>query len=586
MTLLLTPEGSIGAKGWVGFTAMSIGMFMAILDIQIVASSLPDIQAGLGIALNQLSWVQTAYLIAEVVAIPLTGWLTRVMSTRGAFLACICGFTAASLACAASNSFWSLIPARVLQGFCGGALIPLVFSAIFLMFEGLGRSRATLVAGLLAMLAPTLGPAVGGFITDRYSWHWLFLINVPPGIVVALLVAWAVDIDRPDWRRFGSVDLLALPLLAVFLGSLQLVLKEAPHRGWGSTEVLLLAGICVVCGGGVIRRSLRHPAPLIDLCAFRDRNFVVGCCFSFVLGIGLYGATYLLPVYLGLVRNYDALAIGEIMMVTGAAQLVMAPVATILERRVEPRLLIAAGYALLAFGLVGNGFMTFETDFWGLFWQQLVRGGAMMLCLLPSTALALSGFDPVRCPECERLVQPDAQSRRGDRLGADRHRARTAHARPYRVDRRASAGRRSVGGPPGRPADRAFHRRADRRGRRSDARPGGAVGRARRARRRLQRRLAADRRLGGSFRCWYCWFERRRDRGVPLRTMPNRCRGSLLASVQIHSEDSLGKGRPRLTSKIQSHRRRPVPMAEMGPGLRREDEDGRIALNYPYASKH
>ena len=299
VTLILPPRRSIKVKAWVGFTAMSIGMFMAILDIQIVASSLPDIQAGLGIALNQLSWVQTAYLIAEVVAIPLTGWLTRVMSTRGAFLACICGFTGASLACAVSNSFWSLIPARVLQGFCGGFLIPLVFSAIFLMFEGLERSRATLVAGLLAMLAPTLGPTVGGFITDRFSWHWLFLINVPPGIVVTLLVVWAVDIDRPDWRRFGAIDLLALPLLAVFLGSLQLLLKEAPHRGWGSIEALLLAGLCVVCGSGVIRRSLRHPAPLIDLRAFDDRNFVVGCCFSFVLGTGLYGAVYLLVPWFG-----------------------------------------------------------------------------------------------------------------------------------------------------------------------------------------------------------------------------------------------------------------------------------------------
>jgi MFS transporter, DHA2 family, multidrug resistance protein len=403
MALLLRLEHTTGAKRWVGFTAMSIGMFMAILDIQIVASSLPEIQAGLGIALDQLSWVQTAYLMAEIVAIPLTGWLTRVMSTRGAFLACICGFTAASLACAASNSFWSLIPARVLQGFCGGALIPFVFSAIFLMFEGLGRSRATFVAGLLAMLAPTLGPAVGGFITDRYSWHWLFLINVPPGIVVALLVAWAVDIDRSNWRCFRSVDLLALPLLAVFLGSLQLVLKEAPHRGWGSGEALLLAGICFFSGGGVIWRSLHHPAPLIGLSVFCDRNFVVGCWFSFVLGVGLYGATFLLPVYLGLIRNYDALAIGEIMIVTGAAQLMMAPVATVLERRLPPRLLVAVGYALLAVGFVGNGFMTYETDFWGLFWQQLIRGSAIMLCLLPSTALALSGLEPRDIPNASGL---------------------------------------------------------------------------------------------------------------------------------------------------------------------------------------
>jgi len=398
-----TPKSAIRVKAWVGFTAMSIGMFMAILDIQIVASSLPEIQAGLGIALNQLSWVQTAYLIPEIVAIPLTGWLTRVLSTRGAFLACICGFTVASLACAASNSFWSLIPARVLQGFCGGALIPLVFSAIFLMFGGLGRSRATLVAGLFAMLAPTLGPAIGGFITDRFSWHWLFLINLPPGIIVALLVAWAIDIDRPDWQSFRSVDLLALPLLAIFLGSLQLVLKEAPHRGWASPEALLLAGVCVVFGSAVIRRSLCHPAPLIDLRAFRHPNFAIGCCFSFAVGIGLYGAVYLLPVYLGLVRDYGPLAIGEIMMVTGAAQILMAPAATFLERRVDVRLLLAAGYALFAVGLIGNSFMTFETDFWGLFWQQLVRGAAVMLCLLPSTALALSGFASDRIPNASGL---------------------------------------------------------------------------------------------------------------------------------------------------------------------------------------
>jgi len=400
---LPAPAGMIGIKTWVGFFAMAFGMFMAILDTQIVASSLPEIQTGLGIALDQLSWVQTAYLMAEIVAIPLTGWLTRLLSTRGAFVACICGFTAASLACAASSSFWSLVPARVVQGFCGGALIPLVFSAVFLMFQWPARERAILWAGLLAMLAPTLGPSAGGFITDRYSWHWLFLINVPPGLVVALLVAWTVDVDRPDRRAFGSVDLLALPLLAVFLASLQLLLKEAPQRGWTSTPMLLLAALCLACGGSAIRRSLHRPTPLIDLSGFRDRNFAAGCWFSFVLGMGLYGATYLLPVFLGVIRNYDALAIGEVMMVTGAAQLLMAPVATALERRADTRLVTAAGYILLAVGFIGNGFMTFETDFWGLFWQQIMRGAAVMLCLLPTTSLALGGFDPFLVPNASGL---------------------------------------------------------------------------------------------------------------------------------------------------------------------------------------
>jgi MFS transporter, DHA2 family, multidrug resistance protein len=291
----------------------------------------------------------------------------------------------------------------VVQGFCGGALIPLVFSAVFLMFEWPARTRATLVAGILAMLAPTLGPSAGGFITYHYSWHWLFLINVPPGIVVAVLVACTVDIDRSDRRAFGSVDLLALPLLAVFLASLQLVLKEAPQRGWASAPMLLLAALCVVCGCGVIRRSLTHSVPLIDLSGFRDRNFAAGCWFSFVLGIGLYGATYLLPVFLGLIREYDPLAIGAIMMVTGASQLVMAPIATLLERRIDARLLVFAGYGLLAIGFLGNGFMTFETDFWGLFWQQIVRGAAVMLCLLPSTSLALAGFAPLLVPNASGL---------------------------------------------------------------------------------------------------------------------------------------------------------------------------------------
>ncbi len=380
----------VGAKTWIGFVAMASGMFLAILDTQIVASSLPELQAGLGLALGQLSWVQTAYLMAEIVAIPLSGWMTRVMSTRGAFCACIAGFTVASLACAGSTSFRSLVPARIVQGFCGGAMIPLVFSAIFLMFQWPGRTQA-------------IGPSVGGFVTDRYSWHWLFLINVPPGVIVTLLVARTVDVDRPDWRRLGSVDLLALPLLAVFLASLQLVLKEAPHRGWGDAQMLLLAGLCIACGGCFVGRSLRHPAPLIDLSAFRDSNFVAGCCFSFTLGIGLYGACYLLPVYLGLVRNYEALGIGEIMMVTGAAQLAMAPIAAILERRSDARLLTAAGYGLLAIGFFGNGFMTFETDFWGLFWQQIARGAAVMLCLLPTTALALGGFAPDRVPNASGL---------------------------------------------------------------------------------------------------------------------------------------------------------------------------------------
>ena len=174
---------------WLGYLAMCVGMFMAMLDIQIVASSLPEIQAGLAIPLDALGWVQTAYLIAEIIAIPLTGWLTQLLSLRGLFLAAIVGFTLASAGCAASTGFAALIAFRVVQGFCGGALIPAVFTAVFALFPERLHVRATTIAGAVAMLAPTLGPTLGGYITETYSWPWLFLVNIVPGIVTGTAAA-------------------------------------------------------------------------------------------------------------------------------------------------------------------------------------------------------------------------------------------------------------------------------------------------------------------------------------------------------------------------------------------------------------
>jgi DHA2 family multidrug resistance protein len=245
---------------------------------------------------------------------------------------------------------------------------------------------------MLAMIAPTLGPTVGGFVTDRLSWHWMFLINLPPGVLVGLVVIGAVAVDRPEWRFVRSVDLVAIPLLAAFLATLEVVLKEAPHRGWGDPMILALIVLCALSAGATLWRCARQPTPLVDLAVFARRNFVLGCWFSFVLGVGLYGASYLLPLFLGLVRGHSALEIGEIMIVAGAAQLVATPVATVLERRADARLITALGYALLAAGCIGNGFATPASDFWGLFWPQVVRGAALMLCLLPTTALALEGF--------------------------------------------------------------------------------------------------------------------------------------------------------------------------------------------------
>jgi MFS transporter, DHA2 family, multidrug resistance protein len=370
---------------------MCLGMFMAILDIQIVASSLPEIQAALGIPSHQLSWIQTAYLIAEVIAIPLTGWLTRLLTLRGMFVSAAAGFTAASVGCALSNGFASLVAFRVIQGFCGGAIIPAVFTSVFVLFPRVRQVRATAIAGVFAVLAPTLGPILGGFITETYSWHWLFLINLGPGIFVCALVGALVRAGRADWTLLRSFDFASLALLAACLASLELVLKEAPPRGWGDPLVLVLSAVCLATGAVLIPRNLRRARPLIVLHAFRERAFTVGCLYSFVLGAGLYGSVYLLPIFLGFIRDHTPLEIGTIMLVGGATQLVVAPIAAPMERRVNRRLLTAAGYGVFALGLISNGFATYETDFDGLFWPQVLRGLAVMFCLLPTTSLALEG---------------------------------------------------------------------------------------------------------------------------------------------------------------------------------------------------
>jgi DHA2 family multidrug resistance protein len=375
---------------WAGFLAMCLGMFMAILDIQIVASSLPEIQAAFDIPLDRLSWVQTAYLIAEVVAIPLTARLTRLLSLRGLFASAVAGFTLASLGCALSQAYATLIIWRTIQGFCGGMVIPAVFTAGFLLYPEGKRILPTTIAGVFAMLAPTLGPVVGGYITETYSWHWLFLINLAPGALVVPMVAMMIRVGRPDWRLLPYLDYLGIGLVAVALGCLEIVLKEGPRHEWVGTIVFLPLAFFIFGSAAAIWRCLRHGEPVVDLRLLGERSFALSCLFSFVLGMGLYASVYLLPLYLGIVREHSPLEIGEIMIVCGAAQLIVAPMAASAERRFDPRLVAAIGFALFAAGLLTNGFATYETDFWGLFWPQVLRGSGMMLCLLPTTTIALA----------------------------------------------------------------------------------------------------------------------------------------------------------------------------------------------------
>jgi DHA2 family multidrug resistance protein len=388
---------------WAGFAMMCVGMFMAILDIQVVATSLPTIRTALGIRPDQMSWVQTAYLVAEVIAIPLTGFLTRMLGMRWLFVLAVSVFTFASIGCASSSDFAGLIAWRVLQGFSGGTLIPAVFSAVFLLFPARQEALATTIAGVLAVLAPTVGPVAGGWITSTFSWHWLFLINVAPGLVSALAAALLLPRARIALREARTLDIAALLLMALALTALEIGLKEAPDRGWGSPWVVGLLVASFICGTGFAWRSFRRAPPAVELRTLTDPRFAVACMLSFVLGMGLFGSTYLMPVFLALVRGHDALRIGEIMLVTGIAQLLTAPVAVILEKRIDARLLAAFGFALFSVGLGLSSRQTVETDFHAMILPQVIRGVAIMFCLLPPTRLALGHLSPDRIPDASGL---------------------------------------------------------------------------------------------------------------------------------------------------------------------------------------
>ena len=380
---------SAGLKTWFGFVVMCVGMFMAILDIQIVATSLPTIQQALQIKPNQMIWIQTSYLTAEVVAIPLTGFLTARLGMRWLFVSAVTLFTLASIGCAQSSDFTSLILWRIIQGFAGGTLIPGVFAAVFLLFPPRSQGLATTIAGVAAVLAPTIGPIVGGWLTETYSWHWLFRINIIPGVLAAIGATVALNAPAANERSSRAIDLFALVMLAGALITLEIGLKDAPTVGWGSVRVIILMTLFLGFSVTFALRTWRATNPLVQLRCFADQNFTIGCLLSVILGIGLFGSTYLMPFFLGLVREHGALEIGEIMLVTGIAQLVTAPIAVLLEKRVDARALTMFGFALFAAGMLMSMRQTADTDFAEMLVPQIMRGAAVMFCLLPPTRMAL-----------------------------------------------------------------------------------------------------------------------------------------------------------------------------------------------------
>jgi DHA2 family multidrug resistance protein len=381
----------------IAFFAMVLGMFMSILDIQVVSASLAEIQAGLSAGSDEIPWVQTSYLIAEVIMIPLSGTLARIISTRYLFAISAAGFTMASALCATATNIDQMIIYRAIQGFIGGGMIPSVFAAAFTIFPPSKRNVVSPIIGLIATLAPTIGPTVGGYLSHAFSWHWLFLVNIIPGIIVTIVTWNFIDFDKPELSLMKKFDWWGLFSMAVFLGALEYVLEEGNTNDWFNDDYIVLAAIASAIGAAIFfYRAFNVDFPVVDLKAFANKNFSFGSVFSFVMGIGLYGLTYVYPLYLGRIRGYDSLMIGETMFVSGLAMFFTAPVAGFLSGKLDLRLLMAVGFVSFASGTWIMTSITTDWDFWELLIPQILRGVGLMLCMVPINNIALGTMPPAR----------------------------------------------------------------------------------------------------------------------------------------------------------------------------------------------
>ncbi|TFU03390.1 DHA2 family efflux MFS transporter permease subunit [Polymorphobacter arshaanensis] len=389
----VTPDATSGLPPWpqlIGFLLMAFGMFMAILDIQIVSASLTQIQAGLAASADEISWVQTSYLVSEVVMIPLSGFLARALSTKWLFVLSSAGFTIASILCSTATSINEMIVYRSLQGFVGGAMIPTMYSAMFLMF-GRGRQSGVSVAvSLIVTMAPTIGPALGGWISEVATWHWLFLVNIIPGVIITFGVWALVDVDRPNLPLLRRIDLIGLVAMAFFLGGLDYVLEEGARRDWfADGTVFTVFVIATVAAVIFFWRSLTVVEPVVNLKVFANTNFLFGGMLGAIVGIGLYGLVYLYPVFLARIALLSSGQIGATLWVTGLSMLFVAPLMGMLARRSDPRRVLLFGFLMLALSTWLTRGITDEWRFAQLFLPQVVRGVGLIACL---TSISVTSF--------------------------------------------------------------------------------------------------------------------------------------------------------------------------------------------------
>jgi len=389
----ILPEGKVSVRTWIGTMGAMLGAFMAVLDIQITNSSLRDISGAIGASLDESTWISIAYLVPEIIIIPLTGWITSVLGLRRYLMLTSALFLMFSVACGHSWNLGSMIAFRAGQGFFGGALIPLAFTAVLQMLPQSKHATGFALFGLTAMFAPSIGPSLGGWLTDNWGWEWNFYLNLALGPFLIGGIWYGFPEEKAQWNKFRDIDGWGILLMSLGLGSLTTLLEEGTRDDWfGSPYIVRLALIAAITLPLFLIWQLRYSHAVTNLRIFGRRNFSLGSVVNVVLGGAMYGSIFLLPLYLSTIQGYGASDIGATLIWGGIPQLFIMPLLPWFMKRFDSRWLIAFG--LLVFGLscLMNTGLTADFAKEQFHYSLLVRALGQPFVMVPLSTLSTAGI--------------------------------------------------------------------------------------------------------------------------------------------------------------------------------------------------
>ena len=389
-------EQPVSLRTWIAVIASALGAFMAVLDIQIVNASLDTIQGAIGAGLDDGGWISTSYLVAEIITIPLSGWLARAFSVRKYLLFNAVLFMIFSIGCAMAHNLGQMIVLRAFQGFSGGVLIPMAFTIIMTLLPKSKQPIGMALFAVSATFAPAIGPTIGGYLTENYGWQYIFYVNVGPGALLVGMLWFSLDRGAPmQLHLLKQGDWPGIATMALGLGCLQTVLEEGNKDDWfGSVFITRLSVIAALSLILFLWVELRAARPLLNLRLVLRRNFGFGMVANFLMGVALYGSVFILPQYLDRIQGYNSEQIGLVLAWTGLPQLVLIPVVPKLMKKVDPRILIGVGFVLFAGSNFINVFMTADYSSDQLLLPNIVRAVGQALAFAPLSAVATAGIEP------------------------------------------------------------------------------------------------------------------------------------------------------------------------------------------------